>query len=274
MKKMLSSVVAIAMIALCGTAEASVPDGGLININFGVSGSNMYTGLADVTWAAPLETAPQQNGSGNYTWNNVAENSSSSITNLLFSDATSSLVSVSWSGKVNNGQQTTMPGPAESLMKGQLLPDTVVPNTKKDKSGFITFTGLTSGSYRLYVYSQPQKNKDELLNLTLNEDGTSARTMTPANTLTAFSDGTNGNVTVFDLSTEYPPTSTQTLNFTSVVTTGQNSTSLGGISGVQLYRVSGPAPEPASMTLLVVGALIALACRLFRKSARSSAKIV
>jgi hypothetical protein len=292
MKKILSAIAVSAIIGLSGTAHAQVP-GELIGINFGVdSGPQKYSGIGAIDLTQYATAIQPATVGGVYYWNQFGasekvtyiNSTNNNPQNLYFSNNTTLGTSgpqVAWSGNMNDGITGFPPSsPDFELMKGQVgVADD--PITKKiTTKGAIYFTNLSPGLYDLYVYSQSAK--DSQITIGVNNAKTTNPASNPvtltnsdATSFVRYTDANKGvgaNYVVFKLNLESPIyTTTQLLSY-EVLDGNNGGSNKVGINALQLYKTA--APEPASMTLLGVGGLIAAARRRFKKSAGKSAPTV
>jgi hypothetical protein len=246
----------------------------------------------------PLVPGPATYASGGpdgdtYYWNQYGPNTElpadpTKGLGLLSSNGVATGAEIRWVGSMNNGSPGFAGNGAgvfdpSNLMTGQLGD---LHGAHASNTGSVYFSNLSPGEYDLYVYSQatwnPNKNQLAKIDLKVNTfgiidvtDPATQVTLTPNSGLSEFinysTDASNANYVVFHLNLhEQISTTSELLDFT--VAGGQTYGENIGINAVQLYKTA--APEPASMTLLGVGGLIAAARRRFKKSAGKSAPTV
>lgn len=280
------------MIGMSGTAQAQTV-GELIQVNFGVSSPNqVYSGLAALVPLVP-GPAPLTLGGNTYYWNQYGPNTELPAVptkglELLSSNGIGTGAEIRWVGSMNNGSPGFEGNGAgvfdpSNVMQGQLGD---LHGANASTTGSVYFSNLSPGEYDLYVYSQatknPNRNQLAKIDLKVNEydildvtNPATTVTLTPNSGLSEFinysTDPSNANYVVFHLNLHKQISDTTEL-LTYTVAGGQTYGENIGINAVQLYKTA--APEPASMTLLGVGGLIAAARRRFKKSAGKSAPTV
>jgi hypothetical protein len=178
-------------------------------------------------------------GLTNQTWNNIrTANKVTSAGPLMFSDNTASTVYGTYFMDGSVGSVTTAINTTDSgLMKGYGKAGTA--------NSYCDFTGLSAGTYNVYVYSQAARNTQAVLNLTATTSGghTYHFDLSSTGSLTKLTEGSNWMMqSVF------------------VGADGKLNMSLGVnsfINGLQLVQTSAvPVPEPGSIALIGVGAVI------------------
>jgi hypothetical protein len=198
--------------------------GTLININFkknSLAGNN-YTGIA------------QSPSSGTY-WNNLYtfNDTSVALKNSLNVN-TSATVSYVFDSKPYG--VTTLP--ATNLMNSYL-------DTGINKTGTMSFSGLTNGYYNVYVYSQ-------------GVTGTTTSSLNVSVNGTVYStSNTSSSLTTFQLNKNYLVIPVSVTKGTLVMDYYGSATTSGYLNGLQLDYVAA-LPEPGSLMLLGVGGMIIL----------------
>ncbi len=234
------------LVGMCAMVLASTPSyaavGQLINVKLGASSA--YS-----DGAAFNNVHPQ-------IWNSFASAIQEDATPLVLAGGSGFKGNITYSMIGTNGlvpSGTSMGSPDTALFTGYLLTDNF-------HTGAFHITGLDSGTYDLYVYSQRETGQTTNLNLTVN--GVDASLLNKS----------NSTLTELTLNENYVKRSVTVgsdgqLNFV-VGQLGSNSY----INGFQLYH-SSSTPEPASLVLLGVGGLLG-ASRLKKKSGKTSVPAV
>lgn len=233
--KIVSTVLLSMMIT--GNANAF----GLISLNFGPS----YNGLAAV--GAPL-------GSASDFWNNVdspgledynMDNDRDYDASLDMLDSKEEATGVSltayYAQHLNYilDSKSSFPGNALMNSYAQAVPGDV---------GIVEFTGLTPGSYRVYVYSQNENNEpNNAVQITANT----------VNFSTVASDGLRN---YFESPYNYAAATVIVGNDTKLLMTfsGLSATTQGDVNGIQIASMKSieAVPEPGSVMLLGVGGIL------------------
>lgn len=229
--KTLSRVLCIAMVSLISAGRGFATE--LINLNFGKS----YTGMA----VSPA-------GTDSDTWNyiNYASLSSYNLNNgyapdkafkLLDSknlETTVELTQFSSSSLNNISSYTAFPGNTLMNSYAQATPG---------HTGTIEFTGLTPGTYKLYVYSQNEKNTTNYA-VSITANGVTFSTQKSDGTLDHFVSPDNYATAIVTVSSD----TALSISFTGIG--GQ-----GDINGIQIESIEA-VPEPENITLLGIGGIL------------------
>ena len=236
MKKLAIQLIIAVMTYFSGEyAEAAV--GEIINIRIGgPTAVNAYTLGAAIP------------GLTNQTWNNITvAKVPSSAGPLKYSDNSNSTVYGSYlmDGSIANGT-TLISGADNQFMVGYGKAAAV-------SSAYCDFTGLSAGTYNVYVYSQASRNTKSVLNLTAKTSG--------GNTY-QFDLSTTGKLTSLSEKTLLNPNGNWMMQTIEVGADGKLNMTLGSnsvLNGIQLVQTSGgivAVPEPGSTALIGIGAVI------------------
>jgi hypothetical protein len=219
-----------AFLVMCVNGKPAYAAGELINLQFG--GGDAATNGGAVN-----------NVEGQY-WNYIVSEGTQSLTNMVYADGmTTSTVSVNETMTTSTGMvtnATAYTGKDIGLMTGYF-------STSDVQHGTFSFTGLTAGEYKVYVYSQRETGNNSYLNLGLTTAGHSyAINIANNSDLTGLTSGTGLNPAANWASQKVLVGADGTLN----MTTGFNN----AINGIQIEAV----PEPGSVILLGVGGIFVL----------------
>ena len=224
-----------ALLVMCFTSGTGYADpGDIINIKFG--GSPAYNNGAAINDA-----------SGQY-WNSFAATDQEEAADLYYSDFTDSEATIVYNMTGTKGLDPT--GTAfpngnidKPLMRGFISTDAY-------NTGTLTISGLSAGTYTVYVYSQVDKNLTSTLDMTANG--------------TNFDLTNNGSLTALTLNQNW------TSHDVIVGSDGLLNVSFGTnnqINGLQLVEV---VPEPGSLALIGVGSLFALGFKRLKSKEESA----
>jgi hypothetical protein len=228
MKKIISLL--IALILLCSNS------------------GNLYAGIGDVIniqlgGSPPYDNGAAMNDNANQYWNAYSATDITSWATLRYSTGLVSTASLEYNmtgtkGLDASGTAFLPAGIDTPLMRGFVSTDAY-------NTGTLNIQGLAAGTYKVYLYSQADKNVASTLNVSVNGVGYSLATDGTLSTLTS---GTGGNWAM----QEVVVTSNGQLNMTFAA----NST----INGIQIASV----PEPGSVILLGAGGIFALGLKRVR----------
>lgn len=224
-----------ALLVMCFTSMQGYADpGDIINIKLGASPS--YDNGAAINDA-----------SGQY-WNSFASTDQEASASLRYSDISASGASITYNMTGTKGLDATgtmFPdgGIDTPLMRGFV-------STDNTNTGTLTISGLSAGTYKVYVYSQIDKNLTS--NLDMKANGVDFTLTNPGN-LTALTSGENW------ISHDVIVSSDGLLN----VTFGTNNQ----INGMQVIEA---VPEPGSIVLLGIGGALLFGFRKLNSKEESS----
>jgi hypothetical protein len=211
-------------------AGAGLAQADLINVDFNESGTNLtYSGAAKI-------------GSSGDIWNGAYLSSSNLALTNSAGSATGVTLSVSGSGLGAVWRGTGF----NSTDYKNLMDDYI---TAASGTGTITLSGVSAGSYILYIYSAC--NHDRITYVTANSVG---GTLTSLLATTTFTENNN----YVKLSVVVDSSQTLTIKFYG----DSSTTGEGDINGFQLQSLT--VPEPAT-TILTVGGVLGLLAYAWRK---------
>lgn len=237
-------ILLLALLSMMITSKADAFE--LINLNFGPS----YTGMAAV--GAPV-------GSASDFWNSIdypaladynVDNDFETDASLSMLDSKEGKTSVSLSAY--HSQHLNYIIDSETAFPGNTLMNSYT-QAAPGKTGIINFTGLTPGTYRIYIYSQNENN--EINNAVL----------ITANTVSFSTVTDDGLRDYYESPYNYAVGTVSVGADTNLSMTFKGlGTGQGDINGIQIVPIEA-VPEPASVILLGIGGMILVSFKLRSK---------
>jgi hypothetical protein len=235
--------IAVLAFALCGFGTEAEAAGTLININVGLSATTGVNYAVD-------------GGTSSGTWN-AASNIKNGKSNLVTSTGAVTTAAISFAsattnaGSISTGQDSFSGLPGDAMMKNYMYSPLGVSST-------MTLTGLTNGTYDIYIYTHG--NNTITNTLTVNY-------ASGAYTTSASTTGNGNLLTNYVLGKDYLLLRNVTVTGgTFVLTYSGSATVAGTINGLQIQAV----PEPSVVMMLGIGGILFVGYSRMRSSIEES----